>query len=149
MPMNRSFQTQMALYMDAAPHVDDEGLIDNIAYKRYVQAKTAAYTVKTSESGGVFTTEGATAAVTFTLPAVEDGLEYYFVNAEDVNMVVAAPTANTVITFNNASTADSVTYSTASELIGGSIWAFSDGTSWFLIGIGAGGHLQTLTVTTA
>lgn len=43
-----------------------------------VQAKTADYTVKTSENGTAFTNTGASGAVVLTLPAATVGLHYYF-----------------------------------------------------------------------
>ncbi len=43
-----------------------------------VQAKTAAYTIKTSENGTAFTNTGASGAVTLTLPAATPGLQYDF-----------------------------------------------------------------------
>ncbi len=43
-----------------------------------VQAKTAAYTIKTSECGTAFTNTGASGAVTLTLPAATPGLHYSF-----------------------------------------------------------------------
>lgn len=46
---------------------------------RTVTLKTAAYTVLTTDIGSTFTTEGATGAVTFTLPAATVGLWYNFV----------------------------------------------------------------------
>lgn len=44
-----------------------------------VEAKTANYTVKTTDNGKVFTNTGAAGAVTFALPAAEIGLRYTFV----------------------------------------------------------------------
>lgn len=47
---------------------------------RAVSVKTAsAYTVTTSDNGTTFTNEGASAAVTFTLPAATVGLWYRFI----------------------------------------------------------------------
>ena len=41
-------------------------------------AKTAAYTVLTTENGTGFTNTGAAGAITLTLPAATVGLHYYF-----------------------------------------------------------------------
>jgi len=45
---------------------------------RTVSVKTAAYTVLSGDCGTLFTTEGASGAVTFTLPAATVGLRYDF-----------------------------------------------------------------------
>jgi len=45
---------------------------------RTVTAKTANYTVLTTDTHTVFTTVGASGAVTFALPAATVGLEYFF-----------------------------------------------------------------------
>jgi len=108
-------------------------------------AKTASYTVKASECGSLFTNAGATGAVTFTLPAKEDGLCYWFLVAADYDVVIAADAINTVVTFNNNSTADSVEFSTSSQKIGGMVFAYSDGTYWYLINLST----NTLTVNTS
>ena len=64
------------------PGLNAYGQISDIAYRRNVVAKTADYTVTAAESGTIFTTQGATAAVIFTLPATTscDGLEFIFYN---------------------------------------------------------------------
>ena len=95
-----------------------------------VSAKTAAYSPTVAESGTIFTTTGAAGAVTFTLPAVSGnaGVHYGFRNTVGQNMTVAAP-AGTLVTFNNAA-ATSLTFSTASELIGGGIDVVCDGAKW-------------------
>lgn len=46
---------------------------------RNVAVKTAAYTVTTTDNGTVFTNEGATGAITVSLPAATVGLFYDFV----------------------------------------------------------------------
>ena len=57
-------------------------------------AKTAAYTVKATEAGTVFTNEAATGSVTFTLPTPQKGLWYTFVKHEpQYNIVLQAPTS--------------------------------------------------------
>lgn len=108
-------------------------------------AKTASYTVKRTDCGKFFTTRGASGAVTFTLPSKKDGLFFYFGNAVDQDMVVAADAANTIITYNNNSTADSVSFATASQKIGGLLLVYCDGTSWWCINLSP----NTLTVTTS
>jgi len=107
-----------------------------------VTAKAASYTLLASDSGGTFTTTGATGAVTFTLPAVatSKGFRYQFVNTVGQNMVVTAP-AGTLVTFNNAA-ATSATFSTAGNLIGAGLEVLCDGAKWLAFPTGA----NTLTV---
>jgi len=101
------------------------------SYRR-VQAKAASYTCTVADSGTMFTTTGASGAVTFTLPAVatSTGVWYEFVNTVGQNMVISAP-ADTLVAFNDA-TATSLTYSQASELIGASAKVTCDGSKWLL-----------------
>jgi hypothetical protein len=55
-----------------------------------VTAKTASYNILTGDSGSVFTNEGASAIVPFTLPAAASGLEYtLFVQDADGIQVIA------------------------------------------------------------
>jgi len=131
------------------PGLNSAGQIDNIAYKRNVVAKTSAYTVKVTESGTIFTTQGATGAVTFTLPATAncDGCEWTFYNCEDVDMIVAAGTVDTMTAINDVA-ADSVAFSTTSLQIGGGVIVFGDGTSVHAM-ILPGQAIQTVTVATA
>lgn len=127
-----------------APGLDSTGFISNIAMKLRVVAKTSAYTVNANESGTFFTTYGATAAVTFTLPAVASGLIYFFSSAADVAMTVAAGTAETMVAYNNVA-ADSIALGTASKIVGGIIVAVCDGTYWHT-GLIAGQSTQTVTI---
>src|SRR5262245_46765218 len=113
---------------------------------RYVKPrvinKTSSYTVspvKGDYSGTMFTTRGAGAAVTFTLPTPNPGLagtQYEFLNVAGQNMIVDAGVGKAV-TFNNL-TARSLAASTAGQLIGARISAICDGTSWVLCGESAG-----------
>lgn len=105
-------------------------------HKVNVVAKTSSYTVLDSECWTIFTTEGAAGAVTFTLPAATDGLIYFFAAAEDQNMIIASPVADTIISFNDVE-ADSVEFSTAGNKAGAFAIAFSDGSKWFVINLSA------------
>jgi len=125
--------------------MDSDGHIDDIVYKRRVVAKTADYTVLAAESGTFFTTEGATAAVNFTLPAFADGLEFEFYNAEDVNLTVTSGTADLMVASNDVA-ADSVAFSTTSLKAGGSFKVVSDGVKWFAQVLSDG---NTVTIATA
>jgi hypothetical protein len=112
-------------------------------------AKTADYTVTAADSGTIFHTTGATAAVNFTLPAIGTGpFHFLFINGADQNMTVTAATADTAVTYNDLA-ADSVAFSTASELIGGTIEVWCDGTTLFVLARPADGRYQTATIATA
>ena len=111
-----------------------------------IATKTSAYTLTPADFFKVFTTRGASGAVTFTLPAASasnKGNLALFVNVADQNMVVAG-SANGLVVFNNA-TATSIAFQTGSEKIGGAFLAVSDGTSWVVLPIA----METQTVTVA
>lgn len=103
-------------------------------FRRVITAKTANYTCLESECGALFTNEGASGAVTFTLPTADAdnvGLWYEFFVVADQTVTVTAGTADTMVTFNDAA-ADSVSFSTASEKIGGSFKVTSNGSKWLV-----------------
>jgi hypothetical protein len=120
--------------------------------RRRVVGKSAAYTVNviSDKPGTVFTNKGAGGSVTFTLPTPTRailGWWYRFKAVVDQNIVVAAPTVDTMVVLNDLA-ADSLALSTASELIGGEIEAqvveTADGTfKWALSGV-AVGHTYTI-----
>lgn len=115
---------------------------------RWSEAKTASYQVTKEDSGTIFHTTGATAAVTFTLPPISDGPFYFmFVNGADQDMLVASKVADTAVTFNDLA-ADSVAFSTSSEKIGGVIEVICDGTTLFVLPRLAS-EAQTVTIATA
>jgi len=114
---------------------------------RNITAKTADYTVTEADHGILFTTRGATGTVIFTLPATPlKGLRFGFYNAAGQTMTVTAGTADTLTVFNDL-TADSITFQTASELIGGHFEVVGDGTGWLVINH-LGAEAQTITVAT-
>lgn len=97
----------------------------SVRLERRTIAKAASYTVKPplDSPGTVFTTAGATGAITFTLPTPGPGTRgwwYRFKNLVDQNMIVAAGVADTLICFNDL-TADSLAASTSGEKIGAEI----------------------------
>jgi hypothetical protein len=144
MPTPSTYQTNGMKVLDGmVPQVDGDGFIVNMAYKPRVVAKAANYTVLATESGTIFTTTGATGAVTFTLPAPAAGLIYTFFNTVDQNMTVAGAVDDKIITFNDLD-ADSVSFSTAGNKIGACVQVVSDGTSWLVMPMGSG----TMTVDT-
>src|SRR5688572_30730061 len=121
--------------------------VNGLAY-RWTEAKTAAYTCTKYDSGTIFHTTGATAAVTFTLPQISDGPFYFlFVCGADIGMTITAATADTAVTFNDLA-ADSVAFSTASEMIGASVEVICDGTTLFVLPRLAS-EAQTVTIATA
>lgn len=111
--------------------------------KKPVTAKAASYSVTAAESGTVFTTTGATGAVTFTLPAKSEGLHYWFYNVADQDMIVAPDAVDTMVAFNDAA-ADSVATSTANEQIGGAFFVICDGTKWLAMNVSAGANTVTV-----
>lgn len=115
--------------------------------RREVIAKTSSYTITDQDMGKVFTTRGASTAVTFTLPAAAnfEGESVWFINVADENMIVAGQDEEIVAL--NDLTADSVAYQTTSEKVGGGFWAFCDGTSWLIFPMRY--EAQTVTVASA
>lgn len=98
-----------------------------------ISAKTAAYSVLLSDWGTTFTTRGATAAITFTLPAVTSataGIWYRFYNVSAYGLVVASNGSSDNIVGKNDATADSLTATTTSLMIGACIKVIWDGTGW-------------------
>ena len=150
MPKSSTAQTQMDTYKAHSPALDANGVIDNISYKRNVVAKTADYTITAKESGTLFTSIGATAAVNFTLPANVAGLEFWFMSAAATKITVTSDAVNTLTTFNNAA-ADSVEFAASNEIIGSGFVAIADGTYWhvFTIASNGGSISASLTVTDA
>lgn len=133
-----------------APGLNANGQIPNIAFLFKIVAKTAAYSCVEAESGTIFTTEGATAAVTFTLPApasTTSGTWFIFYNAEDINMTVASGTADLMIAFNDVE-ADSVAFSTTSEKVGNGVLCVCDGAKWLAM-LFLGADSSTVTIATA
>ena len=109
--------------------LDLDGIIFG-EHRLLVAAKTASYSVVEADSGKFFTTEGASGAITFTLPAVgTSGLFFSFYNAEDQNMIVASVAGDDMVAFNDVA-ADSVAFQTTSEKAGSRIDVVSDGTKW-------------------
>lgn len=112
-------------------------------------AKTTSYTITPADKcGTLFTNRGAAGAVTFTLPAptaVPAGTWYEFLGHAAQNIIVAAPTADTLVTLNDAA-ADSIAMQTAGQIIGALLKVRNDGTQWFAVGETVG---VTYTVVTA
>jgi hypothetical protein len=113
-----------------------------------MEAKTADYTCTVNDSGTIFHTTGATAAVNFTLPAIGDGpFHFTFIAGADVDLTVTAETADTMVTYNDLA-ADSIAFSTSSEKIGGAVDVFCDGVTLFALAR-VGSIYQTTTIATS
>lgn len=90
------------------------------------ETKTASFSVTEADSGKIFLVYGASGTVTVTLPPVGTVFQCEVVNLSDQTLTVASVVADTLVTYNDL-TADSVSFSTASEKIGGSVWCFGNG----------------------
>jgi hypothetical protein len=102
-------------------------------FQRKIVAKTAAYTVTAEESGTLFTNRGATAAFTFTLPAVTGlpiGVNFSFYGVTNAGYTVASNGSSDNIISKNDLGADSITMTTNSLAISGAVDVIWDGTSW-------------------
>jgi len=105
----------------------------NETFTALLKAKTAAYTVLVSESGVIFTNRGATASVTFTLPAVTNlpiGFNVTFYGLSAYGFAVASGGSADNIVVQNDATADSITFTTTSRIIGAACKVVWDGTAW-------------------
>jgi hypothetical protein len=114
----------------------DFAFAQNLQVQRLkVTAKTASYSLTVADSGGLFTTTGASGAVTFTLPAVSDnsGINYWIFNTVDQNIIISGP-ADTLVVKNDAA-ADSLTHSTSNEKIGQSFFIVGDDSKWLVFNI--------------
>lgn len=98
-----------------------------------ISAKTASYQVKNADLGTIFTTRGATAAVTFTLPPTADlpaGFWLRFFSVSAYGMVISSSGSSDNIVVTNDAGADSITSTTTSRMIGANVAVVWDGTSW-------------------
>lgn len=114
---------------------------------RDVVAKTADYTVTTSDTDVLFTNSGAAGAVNFTLPTnARKGLRFGFFVVENQNVTVTGGTADTMVCFND-NAADSIAFSTSAEKVGAMIEVIGDGSKWLTI-VHLGAETQTPTIAT-
>jgi hypothetical protein len=108
----------------------------NVISGQIIKAKTAAYTVTAAESGVFFTNRGATVAITFTLPAVTGlpiGTYFEFYGSNQYGFTVASNGSLDNINAVNDQTADSLTATTTSLIIGAWCKVIWDGTAWLSI----------------
>jgi len=102
---------------------------------RTVEAKTASYACVPGDLGKILTNRGAGGAITITLPPVTSPtlphgwwVDVFAVAGQNLTVASAGSNDN-IVTFNDAA-ADSVSFETASEIIGGSARFIWDGTGW-------------------
>jgi len=121
----------MATFLGMAPGLDAYQRIPNIQFTINPVALTANYTMLPTDSGTIFTTLGASGAVTLTLPAVASsaGLWCIFHNAVDQSCAVSAPSTTMVYDGNAGIT--TLTWGTSSHKIGGAALFYCDGTKWY------------------
>ena len=97
--------------------------------------KTAAYTIKASDTGTTFDNLAAAGSVTFTLPAPKAGLVFYFqVKTVGQTIVVTAPTAGTMKGPVTPYTGITITSAGANQF--SFLELYSDGTNWYALGFG-------------
>lgn len=116
--------------------VFDDDLPGNQFGWRGVRAKTADYTVLTSDNNTIFTNQGATGTVIFTLPAIARGYKFLFYAEAAYTLSVVAATADTIVGFNDAEL-DSIDIidGTNKKALGASLMvvANADATKWLAI----------------
>lgn len=95
---------------------DEAADVGVLMHPRGVYRKGANYTVTESDNGLMFV---ATAAVTFTLPAPQNGLAYRFVQTADADLVISAALGNLI--HKGSAAASQVAFSTASQKIGSQV----------------------------
>lgn len=108
---------------------------------------TAARTCTSEDYGKViFLSYGGAVAVTLPANGAPPGatLEFIVIGTDDCAPTVSAAVVNTLITVNNKTTADSVTYATGHR-IGAYLLCISTGTYWVAVNMGS----TTMTVNTA
>jgi hypothetical protein len=94
-----------------------------------ISAVTATKTLSPGECGIVVVRSAAACTLTLPDPVGRSGLWYLIVNAADQDLILAAGTIDTLITFNDLA-ADSIDLDQAGNKIGGLILAVCDGTNW-------------------
>ncbi len=97
-------------------------------------AKTADYSVKSSDNGKLLTNAGANSAVNFTLPSITNAGYYYgFLVVAGFQVTVTSAEGNNILWFNNAG-ASSLSFNTANGLIGGWLDLMTNvaGTKWYV-----------------
>ncbi|GAA4441981.1 head decoration protein [Bremerella cremea] len=74
----------------------------------------------TSSDNGKLVVASKAGAIAITLPAIEEGLEFAFVQTVDQNMTITSAEGNNVLAVNNAA-ADGIAFQTTSQKLGASV----------------------------
>ena len=113
-------------------------------YKR-LQTKTASYTVTAADNLTMFDNTGAVGAITFTLPAIANGYQFYFHVSADQNVLITSAEGTNIVATNNAS-ASTLAFQTGGQRIGGCLLFESNpaGTKWYAFNESSG--TNTITV---
>lgn len=138
---------QTAAFMGRALTVDENNFADNFQFKLNTIASVVDLTVSNTQSGALFSNEGATEAeIVFTLPAPTDaasaGSVFFFYVAEDLAVKITSGTADLLIAQNDVA-ATSVSWETTSLMVGGAGMVVGDGAKWFFLNLSDG---NTLTI---
>lgn len=126
---------------------DDDLIGNDFAGLKRVIAKTADYSVLEADNGTLFTNEGASGAVNFTLPSARPGYHFMFAVVADQTVTITATPVDSLVAFNDAA-ADSIAFSTAAEKVGGIIEVFGLSTTKWLAKVSLGSETQTPTIAT-
>jgi hypothetical protein len=115
-----------------------------------IQTKTADYTILESDFGTIFTNFGTTADVAFTLPAVTNLPDGWWVivfcaDLADFVSVASSGSSDNLVTINDIS-ADSVKLDTNNERAGGGWWFVWDDTNSKWLVFTMTGETQTVTI---
>lgn len=94
---------------------DPRGILQDACNQQFIIDKTADFNVAVTESGSIYHVRGA-GAVVATLPTIEAGLIYKFVNLANQNLTITG--SNNIVTMNDLA-ASTIAFSTANEKIGG------------------------------
>ena len=102
---------------------------------RQVISKTGDYAVSVNDSGKLIIANKAGTAVAFTLPAVASskGRTYYFAVLGSGGMTINGPAGTNVIVGKNNAAANTVAFTTASEMIGAACRFWGDGTYYYFM----------------
>lgn len=113
-------------------------------YKQ-LQTKTANYSIVATDNFSIFDNTGAAGAVTFTLPAIANGYDFWFHVTADQNLLVTSNEGTNIVAFNNAS-ASTVSFQTGGARIGGAFQIVSNpaGTKWYVFNESAGANTVTV-----
>lgn len=115
-----------------------------------IAVKTATtYSIVAADIGTIFTNRGAGGNIAYTLPVtstIAAGWHCRVFAVAAGTVTVSSATADTMVVFNDA-TADSIAFSTSSEIIGGAAEFVWDGTGWLTF-VNLGAETQTPVIAT-